>query len=265
MPNIVNSDESKNYKGDPLFIGTLAKGMRVLEAFGDEKSDWSLTEIAQNANISVSAAQRHIHSFVTLGYLTKVIDSKRYRLTAKILKPTHNYLKTNILVRVTTPFIIQLQQYCPNRVDLTIRDGIKVIVLTRSINQSAQEAQNPIGRTLHLAHSSGGRAIMAHLLDKEIDEILEQTPKTGRTPFTLISDDDIKQKISSARDDGFSIAIQESILGQNVLSAAITNNLDIPIAALHVSAATAQWPEEKIRNELAPHLLNTIASIDHLF
>ena len=256
------SDRKTAPQDNPLFVSSLAKAMRVLEAFGPEKSDWGISEIAKSAGVPVSAAQRFIFSFCELGYLRRDERSRRYRLSEKALGISYSYLKTNPLVRMVSPVLLRLQDRCPQRVDLSIRSDLDVVVLSRAINPAMRAAPNPIGRRVRLAYSSGGRAIMAHLPDEEIASILSRTERKAVTPYTLLDDGSILNKVSEAKLKGYSIAEQEVLLGENVISAALLNGQGFPVAAIHVSAPSAKWTAEKMEEELSPMLLEAVASIE---
>ena len=103
---------------------------------------------------------------------------------------------------------------------------------------------------------------MAHLPDEEIASILSRTERKAVTPYTLLDDGSILNKVSEAKLKGYSIAEQEVLLGENVISAALLNGQGFPVAAIHVSAPSAKWTAEKMEDELSPMLLEAVASIE---
>src|SRR5690606_16417869 len=56
---------------DPLYIASLGKAMRVLEAFRQARSPLGLTELARLTGLGKSAVQRFTYSWERLGYLVK--------------------------------------------------------------------------------------------------------------------------------------------------------------------------------------------------
>ncbi len=72
-------DDSRN------LVNSLAKGLRVLEAFTAERPEMTLSEIATLAKLDPGTTFRMLNTLVTLGYIARVPDSKRFRLTLKVI------------------------------------------------------------------------------------------------------------------------------------------------------------------------------------
>ena len=68
---------------DALFVQSLARGMSVLEAFRDADGALSLGQIATRTGLTRSAAQRLVHTFRKLGYLTLAEDGRGFRLICR--------------------------------------------------------------------------------------------------------------------------------------------------------------------------------------
>ena len=64
-------------------VQSLAKGFRVLEAFSAHTPEMTLSEIARGADLDPGTVFRIANTLVALGYLQKVPDSKRFRLSLK--------------------------------------------------------------------------------------------------------------------------------------------------------------------------------------
>ena len=69
-----------------LFVSSLEKGFRVLEAFREAPGDLGLTEIALRTGLDKSAAQRFTNTLYQLGYLEKDPRSRRYRPAARLME-----------------------------------------------------------------------------------------------------------------------------------------------------------------------------------
>ena len=69
--NILDSSEKSNQNKDRLFVESVEKAFKVLEAFRSDKVDLSLVEIISRTGLNKSAAQRFTHTLHRLGYLKK--------------------------------------------------------------------------------------------------------------------------------------------------------------------------------------------------
>src|SRR5438552_12307273 len=70
---------------DKNVVNSLAKGFRVLEAFTSEEPELVLAEVARRANLDNATTFRLLNTLVMLGYVQKVEDSRKFRLTLKCL------------------------------------------------------------------------------------------------------------------------------------------------------------------------------------
>ena len=66
-------------------VNSLSKGLRVLEAFSAERTEMTLSEVGRAAGIDPGTAFRMLNTLVMLGYVARVPDSKRFRLTLKVV------------------------------------------------------------------------------------------------------------------------------------------------------------------------------------
>src|SRR5689334_10861163 len=66
-------DEQRN------LVNSLAKGLRVLEAFTAERPELTLSEVAALAKLDPGTAFRMLNTLVMAGYISRIPDSKRFR------------------------------------------------------------------------------------------------------------------------------------------------------------------------------------------
>lgn len=71
---------------DNLFVQSLAKGLKVLEAFSSLQDSISLTELVAATGMTKSGVQRLTHTLEQTGYIRKDALSKRYSLTPRVLE-----------------------------------------------------------------------------------------------------------------------------------------------------------------------------------
>ena len=65
-------------------VNSLAKGLRVLEAFTAERPELTLSEVGALAKLDPGTAFRMLNTLVMAGYVSRIPDSKRFRLTLKV-------------------------------------------------------------------------------------------------------------------------------------------------------------------------------------
>lgn len=242
-PASAGSDAERPAKSDRLYVEALARGLRVLEAFAETPTAMSLSEIAAASGLDKSAAQRLVHTLVKTGYLEKtpagVAPGRR------ILERSFDYLRSNPLVNRAIPVLADLRRTIKERVDLSLFDDLSMLYVVRMQSKRDTFYAHLIGRRVPTFCSSGGRSVLSHLAEDEVRDILERSDRRKLTPRTTVEIDDILARITEVRETGYSLAIEEVLVGEVAVAAAVLDGSGRPVGAIHVAASLAEWtPEE---------------------
>jgi len=247
---------------DPrLTLQTVVRTMDVLEAIGRMGRPLSLAEIAAEAGIDRSAAQRIAHTLQGLGYLERSEADNGYVPGRRILHRCFDYLRMNPLIERATPVLIELRKAARERVDLSFLEGTSIVYAIRQQSKRETFFATLIGRRLPTFSSSGGRAMMALLSDGDVDEILAQSDLRPLTQKTIHDREGIWAKIREARADGYALAVEETLIGEVILAAAITGRHGEPVAAIHIAASLGEWSVEDFRSRFSPLALEAARAL----
>jgi DNA-binding IclR family transcriptional regulator len=103
---------------DPLFNSSVQKALAILEAFGGGPRAWSLAELAAGVDMTMSSAQRCVHTLVRLGYLRRDALLRRWVATPRALGLAAAYLSGHALLEQATTHLIDLNQASGESVSL---------------------------------------------------------------------------------------------------------------------------------------------------
>lgn len=245
----------KAEKADPLYIASLAKGFMVLDAFYQREQFLRFSDIVEITGLSKGAVQRYIRTLEILGFLWKDPQKKHYCLTAKSLDFAYSYLLSSPLIELAIPHLVDMRNRCGETVNLSFLDGKELIYVFRTPSQRHTLNSSIIGRRLPLYCTSGGRAMLSKLSDKEVWHILNATDCRKVTPHTEIDKEIIYQRIVQARLDGYAIVDQEALLGEITVSAPVSNPLHNGLAAIHIPVMAKNWNCEEVKKKLAPEII----------
>lgn len=261
MSNIVLKSKSPDERGDALHVASVAKAFRVLEAFGRTITDLSLMEIAEITGLDKSATQRFAHTLWQLGYLEKDERTRRFRLGKPVLDLSFYYLRSNALIELATPALVDLRNSCGERANFSLYDQTTTIYVIRQQTKREYFDSSLIGRRIPVFCTAGGRAILSQLSDEEAAEVIRRSELTPRTRYTVTDPARIMEKIHEARESGFAIAVEETVLGEITIGAAVTDTNGRPIAAVHIAASTNDWDAAAFRERFAAQLMETAQSL----
>lgn len=238
-----------------LFLRSVARALDVLEAFGTQPRPMSLRELAKAAGIDKSAAQRITQTLLQLGYLEKAPNGAGLLPGKALLDRSFDFLRTHPLVERATSVLRQLRETTGERVDLSLFDQTSIVYAMRLQSKRETFFATLAGRRIQSFCASGGRACLAVLSDDAARAIIMESDRTPRTPRTITDPDTIMEKIADARRDGYACALEESLIGEIVVAAAILDVDGAPVGAIHIAGSLSEWNEEDFRKRFAPHAI----------
>lgn len=239
-------------KEDALYVGSLEKGLRVLGAFDAGRQFLTLREIAEACGMDKSAAQRFTHTLTQLGYLEKCGDTKRFALGKKVLELSFNYLRANTLVEAASPVLIELQKATGQRVNLSLFDDTSIIYAIRQLSKREYYFSSLIGRRMPIYCTSGGRMMLAHLPREEVNDILKRCTFKALTPRTIHEPARVRAKIAEAREKGYALTVEETVLGEQVVAGAILGANGRPAAAVHIAGSLSEFTPSQFEKKFGP-------------
>jgi IclR family pca regulon transcriptional regulator len=234
-----------------LFIRSVARALRALEAIGQAARPMSLSELAQTISVDKSAAQRITQTLLGLGYLERDPRDSSVTLGKKLLDRSFDYLRANPLIERASPILLAMRENTRERVDFSLFDGTSIIYALRMQSKRETFFATVAGRRIPTTSSSGGRACLARLDPAEAEAIILRSERRKHTPRTITDPDTIMAKVQEAREQGYACALEESLIGEIVLSAAVCDG-NRPVGAIHIAGSLSEWDEASFRRRFAP-------------
>ncbi len=226
----------------PLYVNSVEKAMKVLMAFDGQQRQLSLSQIAALTGFDISTTQRFTYTLMTLGYLTKDEEVRKYELAPQVLNFAYHYLSSSDLVRRATPYLQQLSQQTEETTNLTILDGCDIVFVQRIVSRNVLNPTVVTGTRLPAFCTASGLAILAALDPHEVDDILDRTELRAYTPYTIADRGKIKQRLARFREQGYAHIREEYFLGDISTAAVVTDShLGRPAGAVNLAITTARW------------------------
>jgi len=241
----------------PLFNLSLMKGIDVLMAFGSGHPDMNLPEIAEATGLSKSAAQRFAFTLESMGYLRKDPRTKRFSLTPKTVEFGYRYLLVNPLIERANPYLLELNKYSGETVNMSEPDGADLVFVARFATNLYASVHMPVGRRLPMYCTASGRAFLSVLPADKARAILESAPRPKITPTTVTDIGELMAMLEEARETGYGYSSGEYYRGDFNIAVPVFDVHGRPIAAVNISAPSVRWTLERLKSELVLHLLET--------
>ena len=242
---------------DPLFNRSVEKALAILEVFGGERRALSLAELAAGVGMTLSSAQRCVHTLVRLGFLRRDAGMKRWVLTPRPLALAHAYLAGHALLEQATTHLIDLNQASGESVSMSEPQATDMIFIARFPSLKRFYIHMPVGRRLPMYCTASGRAYLSTLPAASAQRIVRRSELKALTPHTLTDPAAILRRISEAREAGYAWSDQECYRGDLSIAAPLLGMGGEALAAVNISAPTSRWTLPELRAKLAPLLLQT--------
>jgi IclR family pca regulon transcriptional regulator len=229
-------------------VSSLAKGLRILEAFSAERPELTLSEVAALAGLDPGTAFRMLNTLVMLGYLTRIPDSKRFRLTLKVVDLGLHAIARADLREIARPILRSIVGEVNEAASLGVLDGADVLYVERvraGLTRIGVDIR--IGTTIPASWSTIGEALLAYLPKAELDRVLAMTPGTGTFPHKPMNRAEIAERLANVREHGY--ALRDSYFGSGlrVLAAPVLDVDNYPLAAISVAVPQMQMSQEDFR------------------
>ena len=217
-------------------VQSLAKGFKVLEAFTATETQFTLSEVGSRAGLDSGTTFRIINTLVQLGYLQKVPDSKRYRLTLKVLDLGFSAIARTELRTLARPILRSLVGEISEAASLAALEGFEMVYLERvQAGLARLGVDTRVGTRLPAYYTAIGHAVLSHLPRQTALEILNMGKRTKITPSTPTTLDEIEERLDLAKEQGYAIADPGVIVGLRVLAVPVLDVDGQALASVSVS------------------------------
>jgi IclR family pca regulon transcriptional regulator len=248
---------------NPLFNQSLEKGLAVLCAFSAQRRTMTLTEVAEQAGISKSSAQRMIFTLEQLGFVRKHPQTRRYQLTPQVMRVGYSYLTANPLIDLANPYLSELTNITTETSCLTEVDGLEMVYVARFISAQFVPVHMPIGSRIPMYCTASGRAYLSALPEEEALVLLRASDRVVHTRHTITDEVAILAELAQVRQRGYAVNREELFLGDMTLGAPVIGHQGRPVAAVHIVAPTSRWTLNEAEARLGPALVACARSLSN--
>lgn len=254
MPRLRRSETEQKFAGaaGPDFLEALARGLRVIEAFGRDRRWLTLSDVARLVDLPRASVRRTLHTLVTLGYAEA--DDRLFRLTPRILTLAGAYLSSNAVSDIVQPALERLSDDVNEGCSAAVLDGDEVTMIAHASPNRMLPVSAQIGFRLPALSSSLGRVLLAAMDDRQLDEFLARVVPPKLTPATVVDKTELRRAIVKARADGYSLVDQEAEAGFRSISVPLKRRDGRIIAALNIGVHSERGPLDTMVNLFLPKL-----------
>ncbi len=228
-------------------LSTVAKTLRVLEAFSFAEPVLGVSELARKLGMGKSSVHRALSTLHEHGYIAKTADD-RYRLGLKLHEMGQLVVSGLRLHEVAHGPLEELRVECKETVHLAVLDGADVVFVDQMESAGLARMFNRVGRRVAAHATSSGKCLLAYN-DPAVDAVLQRglrrlAPRTITTKALLL------ETLDRVRTVGYAVSVEESEPGVASVGAPIFGRDGACIAAVSMAGPALRLGEDQLQRAI---------------
>ena len=245
-------------------VEALAKGLRVLSLFDEQRPSWRVTDLAAAASLPMPTVYRMVMTLAAEGYLDHLPNGE-YRPGVRTLTLGTAALRSLDLVGIASPKLQQLAERTGETVNLAVLTGDQVLYLVRLRNSDLVTANIQVGSTLPAVTTSIGKLLLAHLDESDLSaRITPGSFPTQNGPNAKTTLPQLREELTRIREQGWALQDEELAYGLRSVAGPITDAGGRVVAGANLALQARDWSTHRITKELKPVVLETCRQISAL-
>jgi DNA-binding IclR family transcriptional regulator len=219
----------------------------VLEAVAAEVNEVGVSELAQKLGTTKATIFRHLRTLTDRKYLVQSSVTHRYRIGVRSHMLGQSAAGRIDIISSSHTEIEDLREETGETVVLSTAGPSGIMVLTTHLGKSALEIGVRPGSTLP-PHSSAQGKIALAFGDAELLKKTLSSKLVSLTPHTITDKEKLKLDVQKARELGYAVAPQETLLGVNAIAAPIMDGEGVMVGSIAI-VGSIQNIEEAPRSD----------------
>jgi IclR family pca regulon transcriptional regulator len=244
-------------------VGSLERGLAVMEILARHPSGMTLTDMAEEAGLTRAGARRFLLTLTATGYATQ--SGRLFCLSPRLLTVARTWLGGASLWTFAAPIMREVASQFDEACNAAVLSGEDVVYVARIPGRRILSVSLDVGTRLPAHCTSMGRVLLAGLGADELKSFLADAGIERRTPKTIINRAALGKAIDAARADGFAIVDEELELGLRSIAVPICDRGGHVVAAINVSTQSARFSVEAMEREILPALRKAKQRVEEFF
>ncbi|MBQ7795672.1 MAG: IclR family transcriptional regulator [Lachnospiraceae bacterium] len=223
------------------------KLFQVIETLA-ENGPMGIMELSASLGFHKSTTHRLVTSLQCLGYVRQEEGSLKYALSLKFLQLGSKIINQTNVATLIHPVLRRISEQIGETVHLVRREGNDAVYIDKvESSVGSIRMASRVGNRLPLYCSGVGKALLAEMEDEEIEKIWNTSDIKKLTPKTIVSFDELKERIDRVRTDGFATDDEENEEGVRCIAVSLKDYHKVPVYALSISAPVHRMTDERIQ------------------
>lgn len=218
----------------------------------DEHGAQGVTELANRLDIPKSTIHYHLQVLRESGYVVQ--DEKKYRLGLRFLQVGDRTRRRIPLFKAAREEINDLAAVTGELAILMVEEQGLGVILYKQAGDNAVDMDASIGRRARLHDRALGKAILAHLPKKRVEEIIQEHGLRQTTARTIHQPEELFETIEQIRERGVAYNRGEAVRGLNGIAVPILDDDEKLLGAISVAGPATHLEDGEVVDEIEGNL-----------
>ncbi|MGN8215793.1 IclR family transcriptional regulator [Halococcus salifodinae] len=241
-------------------VKTARTTLEILEAL-KQRNGATVTDLTDAFDLSNSSIHNYLTTLERDGYVMKKDDT--YHVGLRLLSLGGAARHGEQIYDIAKDEVRAIADETGELANLLVEEHGKGIYVYRAQGENAVMTDSYIGQRVYLHNTALGNAILAHLPEDRVNEILDQHGMPAATENTITNRDDLFAELERIREEGVAFDDEARLKGLRCVAVPIVNNNDTVEGAISVSGPASRFEGEWFQEEL-PEKLKRIANVVEL-
>jgi DNA-binding IclR family transcriptional regulator len=243
--------------GNPLPLKTVHRAFEIIEILWEQTSA-STSELAERLDVPESTIYDYLQTLQSIGYITRT--QGECRLSYKPLTVGGRVKYRSRLFRVAQSELQRVVTETGEVADINIEDNGQAVILHYERGDQALDLGMYPGMRTPLHTHASGKAILAHLSEDRVDDIIDRHGLESMTDQTVTDIDALKDELEGIREEGYAVDWDQQVSGMGIIAAPVLVNDDI-LGAVGIIAPSDRVRDESYQSQLQQRIREASSSI----
>jgi DNA-binding IclR family transcriptional regulator len=236
------SGEPSGHLG-PLPKSVLARGLRLLDAFGSADAELTLAELAARTGLPKPTAHRLLGELVRWGGVERT--ERGYRLSLRLFVLGQRAPRPRGLREAAQPYLEDLYEATHENVHLAVADGIDTLFLEKLTGRRAMPIISRVGGRLPAYCTATGKLFLALGPADRLRQVIE-VGLVHYTPRTIVMPGMLRRELGRTLERGYGVNREESEAGVSAVAAPVLDRSGQAMAAISITGSSRRLDLERL-------------------
>ncbi|SEO20861.1 transcriptional regulator, IclR family [Halogranum amylolyticum] len=223
-----------------------------------ELDEAGVTELSNHLEITKGTIHNHLTTLEEVGLVVK--EDGKFRLGLRFFELGEQTKSRYKIYDVAVPEVDKLAEETGELGNVLVEEHGRGFYLYRKEGENALSLDTGIGSRVYLHQTGLGKAILAHLPEERVHEIVDEHGLAPSTDQTLSTREELFENLAEIRERGYALDMEERAEGIRCVSAPVITNDDVVRGAVSVAGPVSRMRGEYLESTV-PDLVMRAANV----